>query len=130
MQMRVAFAYSRRCGGIHFEEVEATVQTLFPLASLSYHAYEGVALNPEEKAWLVRDLWRYPIYDFVQSRAFNLADNILDAFLFMFIMQRACEIQLKAQATGKPLIPIHSAILDAFCRSSHRQAVAVSMAGY
>ena len=35
-----------------------------------------------------------------------------DAFLFMFIMQRACEIQLKAQATGKPLIPIHSAILD------------------
>ena len=31
-------------------------QSLFPLASLAYHDYEGVALNPEEKARLVRDL--------------------------------------------------------------------------
>ena len=40
------------------------------------------------------------------------AGTIADAFLFMFIMQRACEIQLKAQATGQKLIPIHSAILQ------------------
>src|SRR5712664_2125523 len=31
-------------------------QSLFPLSSLAYHDYEGVALNPEEKARLVRDL--------------------------------------------------------------------------
>ena len=30
--------------------------SLFPLASLSYHDYEGVALNPDEKARLVADL--------------------------------------------------------------------------
>src|SRR5690242_320297 len=31
-------------------------QSIFPLASLAYHAYEGVALNPGEKKRLVADL--------------------------------------------------------------------------
>jgi ribulose-5-phosphate 4-epimerase/fuculose-1-phosphate aldolase len=31
-------------------------QSLFPLIGLAYHDYEGVALNPEEKVRLVRDL--------------------------------------------------------------------------
>ena len=87
-------------------------QSLFPLASLSYHAYEGVALNPEEKVRLVRDLGDTQFMILRNHGLLTCADNIPDAFLFMFIMQRACEIQLKAQATGKPLIPIHSAILD------------------
>src|SRR5215472_14247965 len=31
-------------------------QSLFPLASVAYHDYEGVALNPDEKIRLVKDL--------------------------------------------------------------------------
>src|SRR5438552_13663079 len=31
-------------------------QSLYPLMGLAYHDYEGVALNPEEKVRLVRDL--------------------------------------------------------------------------
>ena len=75
-------------------------QSLFPLASLSYHAYEGVALNPEEKVRLVRDLGDTQFMILRNHGLLTCADNIPDAFLFMFIMQRACEIQLKAQATG------------------------------
>jgi len=87
-------------------------QSLFPLASLSYHAYEGVALDPEEKARLVRDLGDTHFMILRNHGLLTCADTIADAFLYMFIMQRACEIQLKAQATGQPLIPIHSAILQ------------------
>jgi ribulose-5-phosphate 4-epimerase/fuculose-1-phosphate aldolase len=87
-------------------------QSLFPLASLSYHAYEGVALNPDEKARLVRDLGDTQFMILRNHGLLTCADNIPDAFLFMFIFQRACEIQLKAQATGQKLIPIHSAILQ------------------
>lgn len=39
------------------------------------------------------------------------ADTIADAFLAMFILQRACEIQLQAQATGAPLRAIDARIL-------------------
>src|SRR5438552_12162988 len=31
-------------------------QSLYPMIGLAYHEYEGVALNPEEKVRLVRDL--------------------------------------------------------------------------
>ncbi|MCV2883080.1 class II aldolase/adducin family protein [Aestuariibacter sp. AA17] len=87
-------------------------QSLFPLASLSYHAYEGVALNPDEKTRLVKDLGDTQFMILRNHGLLTCADNIPDAFLFMFIMQRACEIQLKAQATGQPLISIPTPILE------------------
>lgn len=86
-------------------------QSLFPLASLSYHNYEGVALNPDEKVRLVNDLGDTQFMILRNHGLLACADNIPDAFLFMFILQRACEIQIKAQATGQKLIPIPEPIL-------------------
>ena len=86
-------------------------QSLFPLASLSYHNYEGVALNPDEKVRLVNDLGDTQFMILRNHGLLTCADNIPDAFLFMFILQRACEIQIKAQATGQKLIPIPEPIL-------------------
>ena len=86
-------------------------QSLFPLASLSYHNYEGVALNPDEKVRLVNDLGDTQFMILRNHGLLTCADNIPDAFLFMFILQRACEVQIKAQATGQKLIPIPEPIL-------------------
>ena len=86
-------------------------QSLFALASLSYHDYEGVALNPEEKARLVADLGSTNFMILRNHGLLTCADTIADTFLAMFILQRACEIQLKAQATGETLVPINSQIL-------------------
>lgn len=86
-------------------------QSLFALASLSYHEYEGVALNPEEKERLVSDLGSTNFMILRNHGLLTCADNIPDTFLSMFILQRACDIQLKAQATGEPLVPISSHIL-------------------
>lgn len=85
-------------------------QSIFPLASLSYHDYEGVALNPEEKRRLVADLGDTNFMILRNHGLLTCGRTISDAFLFMFTLQRACEIQVAAQAGGD-LIPIPSPIL-------------------
>ena len=86
-------------------------QSLFPLSGLSYHAYEGVALNPEEKVRLVADLGTTDFMILRNHGLLTCAENIADAFLNMFILQRACEVQLLAQAGGVELIPIPELIV-------------------
>jgi ribulose-5-phosphate 4-epimerase/fuculose-1-phosphate aldolase len=85
--------------------------SLFPLASLSYHDYEGVALNPDEKARLVADLGATSLMMLRNHGLLTLGRSAADAFLKMFMLQRACEIQIAAQAGGGELIRIPAAIL-------------------
>jgi ribulose-5-phosphate 4-epimerase/fuculose-1-phosphate aldolase len=86
-------------------------QSLFALASISYHDYEGVALNPAEKVRLVADLGTTNFMILRNHGLLTCADSIADTFLAMFILQRACEIQLMAQATGEPLVSVNAQIL-------------------
>lgn len=86
-------------------------QSLFPLSGLSYHDYEGVALNVEEKARLVADLGSNRFMILRNHGLLTCAETVADAFLYMFILQRACEIQLLAQSGGQELIPVPAPIL-------------------
>lgn len=86
-------------------------QSLFPLSSLSYHDYEGVALNPDEKARLVADMGSTYHMILRNHGLLTVGETVGDAFLRMFILQRACEVQIKAQSTGKDLIMIHPQIV-------------------
>ena len=86
-------------------------QSLFPLSGLSYHDYEGVALNPDEKKRLVAELGSTNFMILRNHGLLTCASTIEDTFLGMFIFQRACEIQIQAQSTGEPLRPIDSKIL-------------------
>jgi ribulose-5-phosphate 4-epimerase/fuculose-1-phosphate aldolase len=85
--------------------------SLFPLASLSYHDYEGVALNPDEKARLVADLGQASLMMLRNHGLLTLGHSAADTFLKMFMLQRACEIQIAAQAGGAELIRIPPQIL-------------------
>ncbi|WP_322981668.1 class II aldolase/adducin family protein [Pseudomonas sp. C11] len=87
-------------------------QSLFVLASLAYHGYEGVALNHDEKARLQADLGDKNFMILPNHGLLTAFGNIADAFLGMFIMQRACEIQVMAQSGGAELIHIPQQILD------------------
>ena len=78
---------------------------------MSYHKYEGVALNPDEKKRLVADLGSTNFMILRNHGLLTCADSIADAFLGMFLLQRSCEIQLQAQASGQELIPIPEQIL-------------------
>ena len=86
-------------------------QSLFALSSLSYHDYEGVALNPDEKTRLVADLGATNFMILRNHGLLTCAETIADAFLYMYLLECSCQIQLKAQASGQELIPIPSQIL-------------------
>jgi ribulose-5-phosphate 4-epimerase/fuculose-1-phosphate aldolase len=86
-------------------------QSLFPLSALSYHDYEGVALNPEEKPRLVADLGETNFMILRNHGLLTCGDTVAQAFLNMYILQRSCEAQVMAQAGGKELISIPQPIL-------------------
>lgn len=93
-------------------------QSLFPLASVAYHDYEGVALNPDEKARLVRDLGDKHNLILRNHGLLTCAETVADAFLFMYILQKACEVQIRAQAGGGELIAVPKPILDGIQKAS------------
>ena len=87
-------------------------QSLFPLSSLAYHSYEGVALNAQEKVRLVADLGDKHNMILRNHGLLSCAENVADAFLYMYILQKACEVQVLAQAGGGELIAIPQPIVD------------------
>jgi ribulose-5-phosphate 4-epimerase/fuculose-1-phosphate aldolase len=88
-------------------------QATFIMMSLSYHDYEGLALNPDEKTRLQADLGTTHFMILRNHGLLTLGRTISDAFMAMFSLQRACEIQVLAQAGGHDqLIPIPQAVLD------------------
>ena len=70
-----------------------------------------MALNPDEKARLVRDLGTTSLMMLRNHGLLTLGHSAADTFLKMFMLQRACEIQIAAQAGGGELIRIPQAIL-------------------
>ena len=87
-------------------------QSLFVLASLAYHGYEGVALNHDEKARLQADLGDKNFMILPNHGLLTASNSIADTFLMMFTLQRACEIQVMAQSGGAELIHIPQQILN------------------
>jgi ribulose-5-phosphate 4-epimerase/fuculose-1-phosphate aldolase len=86
-------------------------QSLFVLASLGYHDYEGVALNPEEQPRLVKDLGERNFLMLRNHGLLTVGPSMADAFLSMYLFEAACSIQIRAQSGGKELLPIPAAIL-------------------
>ena len=89
-------------------------QSLFPLSSLGYHAYEGVALNPEEKVRLVHDLGDRANFLILRNHGLlTCAETVADAFLYMYILRRRLRgAGARAQAGGGGLIPVPQPIVD------------------
>ncbi len=87
-------------------------QSLFVLAALGYHDYEGVALLDDEKPRLVRDLGRNVFLMLRNHGLLTVGASIPDAFLAMYMFEAACMIQVRAQAGGGELLSISQRILD------------------
>lgn len=85
--------------------------SLFVLASLAYHDYEGVALNAEEKPRLVADLGDKTNMILRNHGLLTTGATIADAFQAMYFLEVSCQIQLAAQATGEKITMIAPEIL-------------------
>jgi ribulose-5-phosphate 4-epimerase/fuculose-1-phosphate aldolase len=89
-------AVAAQAGGLLPISQQATVA----LASLGYHGYEGIALRDEEKPRLQADLGMHANLILRNHGLLTVGATVADAFLMMFNLQRACEIQIAAQAGG------------------------------
>ncbi|MDJ0710280.1 MAG: class II aldolase/adducin family protein [Woeseiaceae bacterium] len=85
---------------------------MFPYVTLSYHDYEGVALNDDEKPRLVADLGSNNALILRNHGLLTAAATIADAFLLMYVLETACQIQIMAQSGGNELTQIPQPILD------------------
>jgi ribulose-5-phosphate 4-epimerase/fuculose-1-phosphate aldolase len=86
-------------------------QSLFPLASIGYHNYEGLALNEDEKPRLVADLGTANSLILRNHGLLTVGRSAAEAFLALYSLQRACEIQILAQSGGGKLVHISAPIL-------------------
>ena len=86
-------------------------QSLFVLASLAYHDYEGVALNAAEQPRLIGDLGDKSYLMLRNHGLLTVGASPAEAFLCMYLFETTCTIQLRAQSGGKQLIPISDSIL-------------------
>jgi ribulose-5-phosphate 4-epimerase/fuculose-1-phosphate aldolase len=86
-------------------------QSTLVLPSLAYHDYEGIALNEDEKPRLVRDLGNNNFLMLRNHGLLTVADSIPDAFLFMYLFEVTCTIQIRAQAGGGELIEVNPKII-------------------
>jgi len=86
-------------------------QSLFPLSSVGYHDYEGIALNDEEKPRLVADLGTSNFLILRNHGLLTVGHTVADAFLAMYTLERSCRIQILAQSGNRELVHVADPIL-------------------
>lgn len=96
-------------------------QSMFVLASLAYHDYEGVALHDAEKPRLQDDLGTANFLMLRNHGLLTVGASIPDAFLSMYTFENACQIQLAAQSGGAELSMIAPEILGSAAEALRAQ---------
>lgn len=86
--------------------------SLFPLVSLAYHDYEGLALNADEKVRLVADLGRSNAMILRNHGTLACGRTIADAFQMIYTLERSAQAQIMAQAGGGKLRMVAQPIID------------------
>ncbi len=91
----------------------------FSLNSIAHHSYEGLAVDLEEKKRLQEDLSTNNHLLLPNHGALTVGQTVGDAFMRMYDLQRACEIQLMIQATGQEAIAVSPDIVDGISKQAN-----------
>jgi ribulose-5-phosphate 4-epimerase/fuculose-1-phosphate aldolase len=103
---------------------EAGLQPLSPYAlrfhgELAYHEYEGIAMTEDEQWRLTQNLGNRYAMLLRNHGSLTVGRTIAEAFVLMETLDRACEVQLRAQAAVVPLRQPS----EATCGKAHSQLV-------
>jgi ribulose-5-phosphate 4-epimerase/fuculose-1-phosphate aldolase len=74
--------------------------SIFVLASLAYHDYEGVALEADEKPRLVRDLASKRFLMLRNHGLLTVGRSVAEAFVAMYFFETTCMMQVRALSGG------------------------------
>lgn len=84
----------------------------FALASMSYHSYEGLAVEHDEIKRLQDDLGNANFMLLRNHGALTMGLTIGDAFMHMYDLIRACETQVKLQHASDKIIRVPQSVID------------------
>lgn len=71
---------------------------------IAYHAYEGIALDLDERERLVASLGEHRVMILRNHGLLAAGRSIAEAFLNIYFLERACQAQVKALAGGRPIV--------------------------
>jgi ribulose-5-phosphate 4-epimerase/fuculose-1-phosphate aldolase len=94
---RAGVAVSAQAAGL----LPVSQQASVVLPQLAYHDYEGIAVNPGEKARLQADLDDRNCLILRNHGLLTVGDTIANAFLLHYMLETAAQIQILAQAGGE-----------------------------
>jgi ribulose-5-phosphate 4-epimerase/fuculose-1-phosphate aldolase len=72
---------------------------------LAYHEYEGPAMNLGERERLVASLGGHPALILRNHGLLTVGRTVAEAFVLMWRLDRACQVQIAAQAGGRLHVP-------------------------
>lgn len=87
-----------------------TQNALTQWTEVAYHDYEGLAIEPGERERLVADLGARQVLILRNHGLIAIGGDVGEAFLRLFFLERACEMQIAAQAGGADLLPLPAAM--------------------
>jgi len=73
---------------------------------IAYHDFEGLTVSPDEKERMLASLGDKDILILRNHGLLTCGRTIPEMFMNMWLLQRACEIQIASDSTGKPSIDI------------------------
>ena len=85
-----------------------TQTAMLVIHDLAYHAYEGVALDHDERERIVKDMGTKNNLMLPNHGTLTVGGTAAEAFLRMFFLERACSMQVRALSAGRPNLHIPS----------------------
>jgi ribulose-5-phosphate 4-epimerase/fuculose-1-phosphate aldolase len=90
-------------------------QTSMRFAKIAYHDYEGVAINLDEQARLVRDLGDQDAMILRNHGLLTVGASIAEAFNNMYRLERACQVQVAALSCNVELqLPPDQVVMESY----------------
>jgi ribulose-5-phosphate 4-epimerase/fuculose-1-phosphate aldolase len=78
---------------------------------IAYHDFEGITVNDEEKPRLIANLGDKSLMILRNHGLLAGGRTIPEAFQNLWAMERACQVQVTTDSTGRPNIPVGPEIL-------------------
>ena len=86
---------------------------------IAYHDYEGIAMREDEKVTIVRDLGDKKVMLLRNHGTLTAGATIPEAFMLMYMLEKAAEIQIKTLGQGLPICTIPTEV----CVLAHEQVL-------
>jgi ribulose-5-phosphate 4-epimerase/fuculose-1-phosphate aldolase len=79
---------------------------------VSYHAFEGIAVNVAERERLVTDLGAHKAMILRNHGLLTCGGSVAEAIILMLNLDRACRVQLAVQSSGQSAYPLSEDVCE------------------